>query len=353
MSYATSKIKGLAFLFFTVICWVGSAALIKIIFISVHYNKPFFMTYLADGLMSLYALVLLRNCCGKTSDAGRAEGQSKRYIKLGMLFAPCLFISNFLYSEGLLYTSIASSEVISNSSFIYIFLLSMPVLGMKFSWVKLFSITGSFGGIILVQLVDSKTKSQNPNERPLLGNTISLISSMMYACYAVCLKKFIPEDEKFNWFGFFGVVGITVLVAFFPVIFILDACGVEKFEAPSPSTWVYLLVNAVFGTVLSNYTWGRSVVLLNPLISELGIGLTMPLGFIVDYFLTNKRYNAFYLLGSGYIMSGFAIVTVFDYFAGKEEEKRKEELIEEIDIVPEKDTLAIMPNGETNIFKKY
>jgi solute carrier family 35 protein F5 len=204
----------------------------------------------------------------------------------------------------------------------------MPILDMKFSWIKLFSICTAFGGITLVQLIDHRTQVTNPNENYLLGDIISLISAIMYAFYAIFLKKYVPDDSKFNWFGFFGVVGISVLVIFFHFLFVLDACGIEEFELPTSETFLYLLVNAIFGTVLSNYTWGRSVVLLNPLIAELGIGLTMPLGLIVDYFLEDKHYNIYYLLGSTYIMAGFVIVTLYDYYAEKAEEERKQVLSE-------------------------
>lgn len=342
MSFVSNRIKGIIFLLFTVFCWVGSAALIKVIFKNVNYTKPFFMTYIADGLTSLYALTLLRQLCKKRADEV-SDPPNRNYIKLGIIFAPCLFIPNYLYAEGLLFTSISSAEIIANSSFIYIFLLSMPILGMKFSWIKLFSIAGAFGGICLVQLVDHGTKGNNPDENLLLGDIISIISAMMYAGYAVFLKKVIPEDDDFNWFGFFGVVGIVILVIFFPMFFILNYSHIEVFELPSPRTFLYLVINGIFGTVISNYTWGRSVVLLNPLIAELGIGLTLPLGLVVDYFLTDKRYNVYYLLGSVYIMSGFIVVTLFDYCNDKLEEMRKRTMKDEFMSESVRTSLVIEP----------
>jgi len=337
MSFISDRIKGILFLSFTIFSWIGSAVFIKIIFTTMDFSKAFLMIYIADGLTCLYAFSFLRNCFNRRSrtdsdsdsdsdPASKTDTSNVNYIKLAIIFAPCLFVPNYLYAEGLKYTTVASVEIISNSSFIFIFVLSIPILGTKFSWVKLLSICGAFGGVVLIQLIDYKSESTNPNEHYLRGDIICSIATIMYAFYGIYLKKYVPDDSKFNWFGFFGILGISVLVMFFPMFFILDACGIEEFEFPEPKLLFYLLINGICGTVLSNYTWARSVVLLSPLIAELGIGITIPLGLIANYFLEKKGYNPYYLLGSAYIMAGFVIATLHDYYDEKVEEERRQAL---------------------------
>ena len=117
-----------------------------------------------------------------------------------------------------------------------------------------------------------------------MGDFYTLLSALIYAAYANYLKVKIPEEQesdfKFSWFfGFIGLTNDIIVLPFFPIF---NALGIEKFEWPNNQTLVLLSANAIIGTVVSDYCWARSVCLLGPLITQIGITLTFPISLTID-----------------------------------------------------------------------
>jgi len=334
------KLKGLIFLMGTVLGWVGAATLIKLIYTEIEYDKPFFVTYVSDSLNFVYGFVFIKRIFYKFAkktqsppeNDAQINQQNPNFIKLGLIFAPFLLIANYLYNEGLTLTTIASACIISNTSAIFIFILSMILLKNEFSYVKMLCVIVSFGGICLIALSDNDSTSTH-YKHAVIGDIISVISAIIYAFYATLLKRLIPDDSKFSWAGFFTILGLSVVIEFIPFIWFLDLIGLESFQWPPFRTFMFLLLNGLCGTVLPDFLWVRSVVLLDPLIAELGIGLTIPLGMIIDYFVESKRYSFFYILGTLYIMGGFIVITLYDFKTAKlkkEQEENQEEKLMKI-----------------------
>jgi len=63
--------------------------------------------------------------------------------------------------------------------------------------------------------------------------------------------------------------------------------GVEPFSMPSKATLGLLTANGLIGTVVSDYLWARSVLLLSPLISTLGLSLTIPCSMLAQVSFSN------------------------------------------------------------------
>jgi solute carrier family 35 protein F5 len=84
---------------------------------------------------------------------------------------------------------------------------------------------------------------------------------------------------------------------------------------------VLLTINALIGTVISDYCWARSVVLLGPLMTTLGITLTFPISLFIDICYHGKRFTWLYLLGSACIFAAFGVIT-FKNIKRKEDTKQ-------------------------------
>ena len=121
-------------------------------------------------------------------------------------------------------------------------------------------------------------------ESTITGNFFCIISACCYGLYAVHLKRRVPseEEDSFQFSHFLGFVGVFNTVLLIPIFFILHYTGIETFEWPNNAALVALSVNAIIGTVISDYAWARSVVLMGPLLTTLGIALTIPISMIVD-----------------------------------------------------------------------
>ena len=152
---------------------------------------------------------------------------------------------------------------------------------------------------------------------------------MFYAVYSTFLKVAVPEAKektfKFTWF--LGFVGLFNDIAILPLFLIFNATGFETFEFPNSHTLLLLTVNALVGTVLSDYCWARSVVLVGPLITSLGITLTFPISLMLDVFVNGKSFGWVYFAGSFCMFSSFIGIVIMDYTdaakkaAGKSGEK--------------------------------
>ena len=74
-----------------------------------------------------------------------------------------------------------------------------------------------------------------------------------------------------------------------------------------------MTLNAVIGTVISDFCWAKSVVLLGPLITTMGIALTIPISMIVDSYYEKKEFSAQFYIGSFFILVSFLAQTYLDY----------------------------------------
>ena len=96
------------------------------------------------------------------------------------------------------------------------------------------------------------------------------------------LKVRVPDEETFNFSYFLGFVGLFNTILLLPLFPILALTKIETFAWPNGKALASMTLNAIIGTVISDYCWARSVVLLGPLQTTLGIALTIPLSIIVD-----------------------------------------------------------------------
>jgi solute carrier family 35 protein F5 len=182
---------------------------------------------------------------------------------------------------------------------------------VKIELIKILMVTLSFSGIVVITLADS---GSNERESSLRGNVLSLLSAMFYGLYAVILKRRIsPEiQDKFNFSYFLGFVGLFNLIALLPLFFIFNYTGIETFEWPNNQALLSLSINAILGTVISDYCWAKSVVLMGPLVTTMGISLTIPISIVVDKIYGEKQFNWMFFMGSAMILTSFLVISSID-----------------------------------------
>tara|TARA_B110000285_G_C14979363_1_gene540556 strand:- start:93 stop:356 length:264 start_codon:yes stop_codon:yes gene_type:complete len=86
-------------------------------------------------------------------------------------------------------------------------------------------------------------------------------------------------------------VGLFNSIGLLPLFPILNYTGIETFEWPNWKVIEGLTINAILGTVISDYCWAKSVVLLGPLMTTLGITLTIPISMLFDAYYEKKQFN--------------------------------------------------------------
>ena len=254
--------------------------------------------------------------CIKSLDQFKKE---VRHIAwLSFEFAFLWFFSNYFYNAGLGSTSVSSSTVLSNTSSIFVYIMGLAMLpGVTFDKFKALMVLMSFGGIVIITLADTQTSTNGQNS--FHGNILSLLGALFYGLYATILKKRVPEEEEetFRVSYFLGFVGLFNSILLIPFFFILNATKIETFELPNKQAFLALTANAILGTVISDYCWAQSVVLLGPLMTTLGIALTIPVSMIVDSFYEHKHFSWAYFLGTALIFGSFLGLSIKDYYLEK------------------------------------
>ncbi|KAJ0683649.1 putative EamA domain-containing protein [Helianthus annuus] len=198
-----------------------------------------------------------------------------RLAKVSLLICPFWFLAQLSFNLSLKYTTVTSNTILSSSSSLFTFLVSLFFLGEKFTWIKLSSVLLCMGGTVIVSLGDSKAVTATaPN--PALGDILALVSSAFYAIYITLIRKNIPDedndDEKTGKLGL--VVGKGLL-----------------------------------DNVLSDYLWAKAVLLTTTTVATAGLTIQVPLAAMVDTVMGNAPGFMDYI-GAAAVMVGFAGINI-------------------------------------------
>ncbi|EFC39828.1 predicted protein [Naegleria gruberi] len=361
------KFLGLLCILVVVILWTLGGEAIQLIYSDMDYEKPFLVTYISTSLFSIYLLGfifvgtwrrpllksvswLIRaslNCClpkqvcermgisqidrREYSRVGSAsqdlsqtqvENQSNdvdvgKTFRLAVIVTFFWFFSNTAYNYALLYTSVASDTIISNTSCLFTFLVGL-LIGVEthFSVLRFIAILVTLSGVALVTLSDSHHNGTGMKTDTVLGNMLSLLAAMGYGIYSSILKKY---EENVSMAMMFGFVGILNLFFNWPILFILWGLDVETFELPSWKIFFATVVNSLISAVLSDLLWALAVVLTSPVIATVGLTLTIPFAIVCDMLIRSdfSAFNVMYAFGTLFVLFGFIAVNTSYYLPKK------------------------------------
>lgn len=304
------KAIGVMVLMLVVLIWVASSDLMQYIFTNQSFSKPFFLTYWDTSCFSIYLLGFFKSSWRQDLINPRAAVQAGRLsvrdtVKLSATFGVFWFLANYSFNASLTMTSVSSNTIINSLSGLFTLILGAMLKVDIFSCVKLLAVLLSFLGVVLVSLQDSS----GDGSESFFGDMLCVFSAFMYGVYIVLLKLRIPDENKVNMPMFFGFLGLLNAVCLWPLFFILHWTGIEPWSWPNYRTMLFLCINSFIGTVLSDYLWLWSVILTSPLISTLGLSLTIPVALASDFVLGNHPDTSLvYLTGCGLVLAGFFLI---------------------------------------------
>ncbi|KNC75617.1 hypothetical protein SARC_11861, partial [Sphaeroforma arctica JP610] len=236
------------------------------------------------------------------------------------VFSVLWFLGNYAFNLALSLTSVSSVTIISSTSGFWTMLLEHMLLrtdDKRFSLVKIVFIIMSIGGVVMVTMSDAQHSADDPSAAPeptnennglewvAVGDMIALLSAALYGVYLVFLERRIKSDKRLDMTMFFGFVGVCSAFLLWPWFFILHFTGLEVFTWPAASTWGYLTLNALIGTVLSDYLWLYATLLTTPVVSTLALSLTIPLALVVDSFTKSIVMDGMFIWGSVLVLVAF------------------------------------------------
>uniref|UniRef100_A0A7N8YLA8 Solute carrier family 35 member F5 n=1 Tax=Mastacembelus armatus TaxID=205130 RepID=A0A7N8YLA8_9TELE len=206
-------------------------------------------------------------------------------------------ICSFTFPSPGLFTLILAAIFPSNSS-------------DRFTLSKLLAVTLSVGGVALV----SFSSMDNPDEKGVIGSLWSLAGAILYAVYIVMIKRRVDREDKLDIPMFFGFVGLFNLLLLWPGFLLLHYTGFEAFELPSQLVWIYILLNGLIGTVLSEFLWLWGCFLTSSLIGTLALSLTIPLSILADICMRKVRFSWLFFAGAVPVFLSFFIATLLCHY---------------------------------------
>lgn len=237
----------------------------------------------------------------------------RKVMLIALGFCPLWFGANYLYNLSLSHTSVASATILSSTSSLFTFCLAFLLKVEKATLVKLVGILLTLGGVVLVSLVDTgnaSSSSTSSSGSSILGDAMALAGAIAYAGYAIYLRVRIEDERCMHMPMFFGFVGLFNICLLWPLGFILNYTHVEPFQWPKGMTLLFLFVNGIVGTVISDYLWVLAVLLTSPVIATVGLSLTIPLSMIADAVFQKSSFSVFYIVGAVLAVVGFILVNV-------------------------------------------
>ncbi|KIK06883.1 hypothetical protein K443DRAFT_673779 [Laccaria amethystina LaAM-08-1] len=346
---------GIVLLLLVVFLWTSSNFVTQDLFEG-GYEKPFFVTYMNTSAFSLYLIPWLgkwwwSRLKGKSGDLkpqGLAEDYqplatepshsevldstdqipipegilpaltTKETSHLALFFCLLWFIANWAVNASLDFTSVASATVLSSTSGFFTLGVGRLFRVEKLTIIKVAAVFTSFTGVVLVSLSDSKS-SQQPSgpasrpslhevtdrlPRPILGDTLALISALFYALYVILLKVRIRSESRVDMQLFFGFVGLFSVVICWPIGLILHLTGGEIFELPRDGKVLTgVLINMAI-TLSSDYLYVLAMLKTTPLVVTVGLSLTIPLAVLGDFF-RGKDTHAQVIFGAALVLISF------------------------------------------------
>jgi solute carrier family 35 protein F5 len=191
-----------------------------------------------------------------------------------------------------------------------------------FTFRKTLGIMASLAGIILISSIDLSGRNNDEDHRGdfpekssqeiAVGNTMALISAVIYGMYAVLMKKRIADESRINMPLFFGFVGAINFFLFWPGFLVLHFTGIEPFELPPDSRVMTIILCNSLASLISDITWAYAVLLTSPLVTTVGLSLTIPCSLIGQMFINNQTVGVWYWIGALLVLISFIFVSQED-----------------------------------------
>ncbi|KAL5005589.1 hypothetical protein ScPMuIL_016747 [Solemya velum] len=236
----------------------------------------------------------------------------KQVAKIAFIFSILWFCANISYQEALLKTEAGVVNVLSSTSGLFTLVCAAIYPSNsadRFTLSKLVAVLLSIGGIVVVSLSDIQLEKKIP-----VGALWALCGAILYSFYLVSLKRKCDHEDKLDIPMFFGFVGFFCTVLVWPVFFFLHLSGQEEFQWPNKEQWLYIALNGLLGTVLSELLWLWGCFLTSSLIATLSLSLTIPMTTIADIVIKGVPYTWMFYVGTVPVFLSFFAVSILTHY---------------------------------------
>ncbi|OQR83363.1 Drug/Metabolite Transporter (DMT) Superfamily [Achlya hypogyna] len=297
---------GVACVVIVAVIWTFSSVLVQYVFNELDFSRPFFVTYYANSLFAVnLPLYYGGKALGYVKPASH-QASFRETLRISAIIAPLWFIANYTYTISLSMTSVTSSTIISSTSAMFTFALSIFFLKEKFTWLKLV-------GVALCMIGNSTTvfnDSTGSGGESVWGDILALVGAIMYGVYTTAIRYFIPDEQKVSIALFFGLLGVVNAVGILPFVLTWHFTGLESLSDLTGNIIGILSANAMFNNVLADYLWALSMLFTTPTVATIGLSLTVPMAIVADYLVRSTSPTVATWFAAAFVVGGFIMINI-------------------------------------------
>ena len=118
------------------------------------------------------------------------------------MISPLWFAAQLCFNYSLLYTSVTSNSILSTSSSVFTFGLSVYFVGERYNAERLCAIAAYVLGSVLVTLSDHRDNGagSSPTTSTNFGNALTVLAAALYAGYTTAIRFLLPDDPRVSSF---------------------------------------------------------------------------------------------------------------------------------------------------------
>lgn len=209
-----------------------------------------------------------------------------------LILAGMFFVFGYMWTllEGLTYTTPISSSIFISLQPVFVFIICLIIKTEKARAKKIIGMMLGFAGALVCVLTQHSSEIASD---PLKGDLLCLLGALLYSCYLVTEKKYIPKyGSAMVSFLTFGGGAVASLV---PIIFVgWDAPVLHQNIFSTPM--LVLLFILIFPSFVSYLLQDFSLNLLSATVVALYSDLILIVAAIVSYILGQDRFSWWQIL---------------------------------------------------------
>ena len=239
------------------------------------------------------------------SDDQAAYAAARTFYLRSLLFSLFWMLANYFFMAALSLTVASSVLTLEQAATIFVFLFSICYLHEPVTFFKVLAVGTCIGGVIIFEFATS-SQSEASATRQTIGCLLMLVSTLFTALYLVFTKRFMSfQPSLFTLNCLLGLIGVNILVFYWPLVLIANYTGLEPFAWPDSTDTILLFFGNAASGLCFNYLLNFGIIIVTPLYMRIAILFSVPISYVIDIFVLDTGVNFVQLAGAFFIVLGF------------------------------------------------
>eukprot|EP01084_Bolivina_argentea_P085351 154245_1 len=325
-----NKLLGIMCCAVAIVCWVSLAHVVKYLQSgdgNDEFDKPFFLMYFSVAAYILlfipWKIMRMRDNAQKhvIIDTQKNLITKSCFKMFKMLLFPSVILAflllfvQYLWARSLQQTMVSVNTAIFQSGIAITYILSVIFLKIKLSVQKVFGVTICILGVISISFgaysedMDNEGVTYNSLEGLIQVLLSTFLNSLVMVGVDFVSNKFFDQNNQTqDLFYLQGLMGLNILVIYWPFFIIFDALNVESLELPqTKNVWLRVILTVALNFVFL-VSYFAAIVLTNAVFVTAALLFVLPVGYFSDIILNDYISNIWAYLGTFFIVIGFVLM---------------------------------------------